>query len=76
MARIVILGLKGEAGLWSVDLDAGTATQIGSPTGGTLKAADDLRKAGATITSGVDLAALVPDGVGSLPEPSSGIYDK
>lgn len=75
MARIVVLGIKGENGLWAVDLDAGTATQIGVPTSGTLKTADDLRKAGATITVDVNFAAQAPAGV-TLAELSNGIYDK
>lgn len=75
MARIVILGIESEDGLWSVDLDAGTVTPMGPPSGGTLKPADDLRKAGATITSGVNLAALVPTDATGMPVPSNGIYD-
>ncbi|MGQ3211372.1 MAG: hypothetical protein ACT6U0_25660 [Shinella sp.] len=58
MTRLVVLGVQGDDGLWLADLDAGTITQIGAPTTGALKAADDLRKAGATITKGVNLAAL------------------
>ncbi len=73
MTRIVVLGMKGEDGLWVADLDAGTVTQIAVPASGNLKAADDLRKAGATITVGVNLAALAAsDGSG---DPSGGFYD-
>ena len=74
MARIVVLGIEGEDGLWAVDLDAGTATQVGVPASGTLKTADDLRKAGATITVDVNFAALAPASV-TLAELSNGIYD-
>jgi len=58
MANIVVLGLQGEEGLWMVDLGAGTVTALPVPTTGALKAAYDLRKAGATIAKGVNLAAL------------------
>lgn len=74
MTKIVVLGIQGEDGLWAADLDAGTVTQIAVPASGNLKAADDLRKAGATITVGVNLAALAAsDGLG---DPSGGFYDK
>jgi hypothetical protein len=58
MARIVVLGVQGEEGLWVADLDAGTVAALPVPSTGALKTADDLRKAGATITKGVNLAAL------------------
>lgn len=58
MARIVVLGIAGEEGLWIADLDAGTVVGAEAPAGGDLKAADELRKAGATIVKGVNLAAL------------------
>lgn len=58
MARIVVVGLQGEEGLWVADLDAGTVSALPAPSTGALKAADDLRKAGAVITKGVNLAAL------------------
>lgn len=58
MARIVVIGIEEDDGLWVADLDAGTITQIAAPASGALKAAEDLRKAGATITKGVNLAAL------------------
>lgn len=58
MAKIVVLGIAGEEGLWVADLDAGTITQVAPPTGGDLKKADDLRKTGAVVVKGVNLAAL------------------
>ena len=58
MARLVVLGIEGDDGLWVADLDAGTVAQIAAPTTGALKAADDLRKAGASVAKGVNLAAL------------------
>jgi len=58
MARLVVLGIEGDDGLWVADLDAGTVTQIAAPAAGALKAADDLRKAGASVIKGVNLAAL------------------
>ena len=58
VARLVVLGVEGDDGLWLADLDADTITQIAAPTTGALKAADDLRKAGAAVIKGVNLAAL------------------
>ncbi|MCD1262893.1 hypothetical protein B5M44_01100 [Shinella sumterensis] len=58
MAKIVVLGVEGDDGLWIADLDAGTVSKITSPATGDLKAADDLRKAGAVVVKGVNLAAL------------------
>jgi len=86
MARLVVLGIEGDDGLWVADLDAGMVTQIGVPSGGALKAADDLRKAGATITKGVNLAALASsadavsggfmDVSGGFMDASGGFMDK
>lgn len=77
MARIVVLGTKDDDGLWVADLDAGTVTQIAAPASGPLKAADDLRKAGATIVAGVNLAVRAPADATSdnLSELSGGFYD-
>jgi hypothetical protein len=58
MAKIVVLGIVGEQGLWVADLDAGTIAPVAAPSSGDLKKADDLRKAGATVVKGVNLAAL------------------
>lgn len=58
MARIVVLGITGEDGLWVADLDAGTISPVAAPTSGDLKKADDLRKTGAIVAKGVNLAAL------------------
>ena len=57
MAKVVIIGLPGEAGLWLADLGAGTVKPL-NPTGD-LGTANDLRKAGGTFVKGVDLAVAV-----------------
>lgn len=77
MARIVVLGVEGDNGLWVADLDAGTVTQIGVPASGPLKAGDDLRKAGATVTAGVNFAVRAPANatVDNLTQLSGGFYD-
>lgn len=73
MTKIVVLGIQGEDGLWAANLDTGTVTKLAVPASGNLKTADDLRKAGATITAGVNLAALAAsDQSGDL---SGGFYD-
>ncbi|MDX3976413.1 hypothetical protein [Shinella sp.] len=86
MTRLVVLGVQGDDGLWLADLDAGTITQIGVPTTGALKNADDLRKAGASVIKGVNLAALATsadavsggfmDVSGGFMDPSGGFMDK
>ncbi|OAV52724.1 hypothetical protein A6U98_28465 [Rhizobium sp. WYCCWR10014] len=57
MAKAVIIGIPGEAGLWLVDLDTGTVKPL-NPTG-ELATANGLRKAGGTFVKGVDLAVAV-----------------
>jgi hypothetical protein len=59
MTRVVVIGVKGEEGLWVVDLGAGTVTPLHPPRAGTLKAVVDLRASGASIIKGVDLAVTV-----------------
>lgn len=59
MARVVILGIKGEAGLWVVDLDAGTAAPLTNPIDSTLQPVATLRAAGAAVIRGVDVAVTV-----------------
>jgi hypothetical protein len=59
MSKVVIIGIEGETGLWVVDLEAGTVAAVAAPASGDLKVADDLRKGGATLTRGVNLAAVV-----------------
>lgn len=77
MAKIVVLGVEGEDALWVADLDAGTVTQISAPVSGPLKAGDDLRKAGATITAGVNFAVRAPANATAenLSDLSGGFYD-
>jgi len=59
MARVVIIGVAGEKGLWVADLDKGTVVQLTTHLTGTLKPVVDLRASGAVITKGVDVAVLV-----------------
>ncbi|MBB3289709.1 MULTISPECIES: hypothetical protein [unclassified Rhizobium] len=59
MARIVIIGLPDEKGLWVADIDAGTITPLQTPVSGALKEADDLRAGGAVIVKNVSLAVGV-----------------
>ncbi|MBY3117149.1 hypothetical protein [Rhizobium laguerreae] len=57
MAKAVIIGIPGEAGLWLADLGAGTVKPL-NPTG-ELATANGLRKAGGTFVKSVDLAVAV-----------------
>ncbi len=59
MARNVVFGLPGEAGLWIADLDAGTVAPLKAEAGSALATADGLRKNGATVVKGVNLALAV-----------------
>lgn len=58
MAKVVVIGVAGDDRLWVADLDAGTVSQIPTPTQGPLATANDLRNGGATVTKGVNLAVL------------------
>ena len=62
MAKVVVLGVAGDADLWVADLDAGTVTRLAQPASGALKAAADLRAAGAAVVKGVDFAVAVASG--------------
>ena len=59
MAKVVVLGVPGEAGLWVADLDAGTVTAFQPPAGSALEAASKLRASGAAILKGVDFSVAV-----------------
>ncbi|MDY6963166.1 hypothetical protein [Pseudorhizobium marinum] len=59
MARVVVLGVPGETGLWVADLDAGTVTAFQPPAGSALDAASKLRASGAVILKGVDFSVAV-----------------
>lgn len=59
MARVVVIGVAGEDGLWVVDLDAGTVTPLAQPTSGELKTVADLRAAGTSVIKGVNVAITV-----------------
>lgn len=71
MARVVIIGVEGEIGLWIADLDAGTVVPLDPPQSGSLKAVTDLRAGGGTIVKGVNLGVTVK----SVEEAFSGHYD-
>jgi hypothetical protein len=58
MANVVVFGLIGEPDLWIADLESGTVRKIDPPSTGALKAADDLRRSGASVSKGVNLALL------------------
>lgn len=56
MAKVVVIGIAGEEGLWVADLDAGTVSKLGQAAQGELAAADQARAKGAVIAKGVNLA--------------------
>jgi hypothetical protein len=59
MAKVVVIGLPGEAGLWVADLDAGTVTPFQPKAGSPLDSANKLRASGAAIIKGVDFSVVV-----------------
>ncbi|AYG58910.1 hypothetical protein QD460_19675 [Rhizobium jaguaris] len=59
MARVVVIGIAGEEGLWVADLDAGTVTPLHPPKAGALKTVVDLRASGASVIKDVDVAVTV-----------------
>ncbi|OCP22436.1 MULTISPECIES: hypothetical protein [unclassified Ensifer] len=71
MARVVVISIAGEEGLWVADLDAGSVVPLDPPTTGGLKTVADLRATGTIVTKGVDVAVVVK----SAEAASSGHYD-
>lgn len=71
MAKVVVLGVPGETGLWLADLDAGTVTALAAPAEGPLAAASNLRASGVTVTKGDDFAVAVS----SAASVASGLLD-
>ena len=65
MAKVVIIGVAGDQGLWVVDIDAGTVTPLPDPTDGNLKNVVDLRTVGASVIKGIDVAISV-ESVGDI----------
>lgn len=59
MAKVVVLGVTGEKGLWLVDIDAGTVTPVQVPASGDLAAAVKQRDAGGVFIKNVDFAIAV-----------------
>lgn len=58
MAKVVVIGIPGETGLWLADLDNGTVRPLNSVTG-ELASVNALRKPGSAFVKNVDLAVAV-----------------
>lgn len=71
MAKVIVLGIPGEPGLWLADLDAGTVSKIDAPSDGALASANALRAGGSAVIKGVDFAIAVS----SAAKVSSGLLD-
>ena len=56
MAKVVVIGLPGETGLWVADIDAGTVTPLQPTAGSPLDSANKLRASGVAINKGVDFS--------------------
>lgn len=59
MAKVVVISVEGEEGLWVVDLDARTVEPLDPPKTGGFKAVTDLRATGTIMTRGVNVAVVV-----------------
>ena len=59
MAKVVVLGVSGDNGLWLVDIDARTVTPLQVPASGDLATAVQQRDAGGTFIKNVDFAVAV-----------------
>lgn len=71
MARVVVIGIAGEQGLWVVDLDARSVVPLDPPKAGGLKTVTDLRASGTIVTKDVDMAVVVRSAEAAF----SGHYD-
>ncbi|WP_137128993.1 hypothetical protein [Rhizobium sp. FY34] len=56
MSKVVVIGVKGETGLWLADLEQGTVVPLKEELSGALASAAELRKDGATVVKGIDFA--------------------
>jgi hypothetical protein len=78
MAKVVILGLTGEEGLWNVDIEAGTVIPLAAPISGDISTASSYRKVGASFIKGVNFAVAVstaPDAAAGLHEVAQGLHE-
>ncbi|WP_112812319.1 hypothetical protein [Ensifer sp.] len=71
MAKVAILGFVGEAGLYVVDIDAGTVAPLTAPVKGGLQAVVDVQNAGGSVIRGVNVAVSVD----SAEDISNGRFD-
>ncbi|MCA1371255.1 hypothetical protein I6F15_28430 [Bradyrhizobium sp. BRP14] len=58
MAKVVVIGIPGEPGLWMIDLGNGSVRQLDSVTGD-LATVNGFRKLGSSFINNVDLAIAV-----------------
>jgi ABC-type phosphate transport system substrate-binding protein len=56
MAKVVVLGLPGEEGLWIADFEAGSINRLDVSDNSSLSAANELRKDGSSFVQGINLA--------------------
>lgn len=78
MAKVVVLGLSGEEGLWIADLEAGTVVPMSAEDSGKMQPVMNMRKAGTSINRGVDFAVSIQtadDSASGLYEAGAGLYE-
>ncbi|NTJ61786.1 hypothetical protein G6M50_10785 [Agrobacterium rhizogenes] len=71
MAGAVLIGIKGEKGLWLADLEKGTVVRYTQPLSGDLAKAESWRAKGVKVEKGVDFAVAL----GSAGSAASGLYE-
>lgn len=59
MAKVAVIGITGESGLWLADFTSGTLTPLSQPLVGELATAAALRQQGATVVKGMDFGVVV-----------------
>lgn len=71
MAGAVLIGIKGEDGLWLADLENGTVVRYTQPLSGDLATAESWRAKGVEVTKDVDFAVAISS-AGAV---ASGLYE-
>lgn len=71
MAGAVLIGLRGEDGLWLADLEKGTVVRYTQPLSGDLATAASWRAKSVTVEKGVDFAVAIS----SASAVAAGLYE-
>ncbi len=64
LAKVVVLGIEGETGLWLVDIEAGTVTPVTEPLSDDMAQAAGFRARGVSTFKDVDFAVAISSAAG------------